>query len=72
MIILVSFYSETVPEIINIEEDENNKKKNKSIFRRYSLPKRLIFNNKKSGVSLPSSETLPNLLEESTDEDRYI
>ena len=47
--------------------DDEEKRKRKSIFRRYSLPK---FNRKQKSESLliPTSETVPNLMEEANNE----
>ena len=43
-------------------DDDEKKRKRKSIFRRYSLPK---FNRKQKSESiLPTSETVPNIIEE--------
>ena len=48
-------------------DDDEKKRKRKSIFRRYSLPK---FNRKQKSESLliPTSETVPNLMEEANNE----
>ena len=48
-------------------DDNEEKRKRKSIFRRYSLPK---FNRKQKSESLiiPTSETVPNLMEEANNE----
>ena len=50
--------------------DDEKKRKRKSIFRRYSLPK---FNRKQKSESiLPTSETVPNIIEEANSENyRY-
>ena len=50
--------------------DDEEKRKRKSIFRRYSLPK---FNRKQKSESiLPTSETVPNIIEEANSENyRY-
>ena len=48
-------------------DDNEEKRKRKSIFRRYSLPK---FNRRQKSESLliPTSETVPNLMEEANNE----
>ena len=50
-----------------VDDDDEEKRKRKSIFRRYSLPK---FNRKQKSESLliPTSETVPNLMEEANNE----
>ena len=52
------------------DDDDEKKRKRKSIFRRYSLPK---FNRKQKSESiLPTSETVPNIIEEANSENyRY-
>ena len=51
--------------------DDEEKRKRKSIFRRYSLPK---FNRKQKSESLliPTSETVPNLMEEANNENLIL
>ena len=48
--------------VATVDDDDEKKWKRKSIFRRYSLPK---FNRKQKSESiLPTSETVPNFMEE--------
>ena len=51
---------------VDVDDDDEKKRKRKSIFRRYSLPK---FNRKQKSESiLPTSETVPNFMEEANGE----
>ena len=57
---------ETIAQDRTVDDDDEKKRKRKSIFRRYSLPK---FNRKQKSESiLPTSETVPNFMEEANGE----